>query len=230
MATLNYDYSFTPNTAAKATEVNSNFSAVKAFAEGISTGANIDASAITTTKINDNAVNAAKLANDAVTTSKILNANVTTDKLASNAVTFDKLVASAPRGVIARETRVTDTSSGTNVNCFTGITFTPVVGRLYRISFGGFLAVGTTDFSTYIEVVFVNSSNTTLQYISQGGLINSGAQYVTSLSDSYLIAPSTTTPITLNVRANRTNGTDTLYFNGSATKQNYLLVEDIGAA
>ena len=214
MATLNYDYSFTPNTAAKATEVNSNFSAVKAFAEGISTGANIDASAITTAKINDNAV----------TTAKILNANVTTDKLAPNAVTFDKLVASAPRGVIARETRVTDTSAGANVNCFTGISFTPVVGRLYRVSFSGFVVWNLTDFSSVAEVVFVNSSNTTLQYIQ-----NVGAS-VGSLADSYLIAPSTTTPITLNVRLNRVAGTDTYYFNGSATKQNYLLVEDIGAA
>ena len=214
MATLNYDYSFTPNTAAKATEVNSNFSAVKAFAEGISTGANIDASAITTAKINDNAV----------TTAKILNANVTTDKLAPNAVTFDKLVATAPRGVIARETRVTDTSAGANVNCFTGISFTPVVGRLYRVSFSGFVVWNLTDFSSVAEVVFVNSSNTTLQYIQ-----NVGAS-VGSLADSYLIAPSTTTPITLNVRLNRVAGTDTYYFNGSATKQNYLLVEDIGAA
>ena len=214
MATLNYDYSFTPNTAAKATEVNSNFSAVKAFAEGISTGANIDASAITTAKINDNAV----------TTAKILNANVTTDKLAPNAVTFDKLVATAPRGVIARETRVTDTSAGANVNCFTGISFTPVVGRLYRVSFSGFVIWNITDYTSLAEVVFVNSSNTTLQYIQ-----NVGAS-VGSLADSYLIAPSTTTPITLNVRLNRVAGTDTYYFNGSATKQNYLLVEDIGAA
>ncbi len=199
MATLNYDYSFTPNTAAKATEVNSNFSAVKAFAEGISTGANIDASAITTAKINDNAV----------TTAKILNANVTTDKLAPNAVTFDKLVASAPRGVIARETRVTDTSAGANVNCFTGITFTPVVGRLYRVSFSGFVIWNIVDYLAAAEVVFVDSSNTTLQYIHNVGL------QIGSFSDSYLIAPSTTTPITLNVRVNRiTSGTDTYYFNG----------------
>lgn len=218
MATLNYDYSFTPNTAAKATEVNSNFSAVKAFAEGISTGANIDASAITTAKINDNAV----------TTAKILNANVTTDKLAPNAVTFDKLVASAPRGVIARETRVTDTSAGANVNCFTGISFTPVVGRLYRVSFSGFIRWNFTDYTTTADIAFVDSSNNVIQYIQfspVAGDINFG-----SVADSFLIAPSTTTAITLNVRLIRLTGTDTFYFAGAANKQNYLLVEDIGAA
>jgi hypothetical protein len=221
MATLNYDYSFTPNTAAKATEVNSNFSAVKAFAEGISTGTNIDSSAITTVKINDNAVTVAKLANDAVTTSKIVNA----------AVTFDKLVAASPRGVIARETKTTDTASATTstpVNRFTGVTFTPVVGRLYRISFSGFLARNYTDFAVLAHVFFCDGSNTLVQTIFQE---TGAAPYINnSLSDSYIIAPSTTTAITINVRLSISGSTDTVYFMGSATKQNYLLVEDIGAA
>ena len=51
MATLNGLYSFTPSTAAKASEVNTNFNTVKSFVDAITTGANIDASAITEAKI-----------------------------------------------------------------------------------------------------------------------------------------------------------------------------------
>ena len=71
MATVNYDYSFTPNTAAKATEVNGNFNKIKQFAEGVSTGANLDAGAVTTAKIADAAVTTAKIANTSVTNSKV---------------------------------------------------------------------------------------------------------------------------------------------------------------
>lgn len=209
MATVNYDYSFTPNTAAKATEVNANFNKIKQFTEDISTGVNIDAGAIST----------AKIADAAVTTAKIANASVTVDKLA-NAV---------PRGVVAKATRVTNTSSGATVNCFdTAVSFTPVAGRLYKVSFSGFIASVFTDYTTAYYVAFVDSSNNVLQYIHDGTFA-SGVS-VNSIADSHLIAPSTTTAITLNVRVIRTAGTDTFYFNGAANKQNYLLVEDLGLA
>lgn len=219
MATVNYDYSFTPNTAAKATEVNGNFNKIKQFAEGISTGVNLDAGAVSSTNIVDGAISTAKLANDAVTTSKLLNANVT----------FDKLVAAVPRGVIARETRTSNTSTGSAINAFNGISFTPVVGRLYKISFSGFAAQNFNDYATTYDIAFVDSSNNILQYINVGGTFGTSV-FVNSIADSFIIAPSTTTTITLNVRLFRTGGTDTFYFNGAANKQNYLLVEDIGAA
>lgn len=208
MATVSYDYSFTPNTAAKATEVNGNFNKIKQFAEDISTGVNIDAGAISTTKIVD--------------------AAVTTAKIANNAVTVDKLANAVPRGVIAKETRTTNSSTGSAINCFTGISFTPVVGRLYRVSFGGFIVSTFTDYTTTYDIAFVDSSNNVLQYIHYGTI--SSGYFTQSLTDSYLIAPSTTTAITLNVRLIRTAGTDTFYFNGAANKQNYLLVEDLGLA
>lgn len=91
MATVNYDYSFTPNTAAKATEVNGNFNKIKEFAEGISTGTNLDANAVSTVKILNGAVNTDKLGADAVTEVKIANNAVTAAKIASNAVTNSKL-------------------------------------------------------------------------------------------------------------------------------------------
>lgn len=71
MATVNYDYSFTPNTAAKATEVNGNFNKIKEFAEGISTGVNLDAGVVSTAKILDGAVSTSKVANNAITNAKL---------------------------------------------------------------------------------------------------------------------------------------------------------------
>jgi phosphodiesterase/alkaline phosphatase D-like protein len=54
MATLVIPNTFTNGTPAVATEVNSNFNAVKTFAEGISSGTNIDDGAITFSKLDPN--------------------------------------------------------------------------------------------------------------------------------------------------------------------------------
>lgn len=51
MATLSVPYSFIDATAIVATEMNSNFAAVKTFAEGISAGTNIDTGAVDTSKL-----------------------------------------------------------------------------------------------------------------------------------------------------------------------------------
>lgn len=64
-------YSFTNGTVIEAGEVNSNFTAVKNFADGLGTGTNIDAGAITAAKIGTGAVETAKIADAAVTIAKI---------------------------------------------------------------------------------------------------------------------------------------------------------------
>jgi microcystin-dependent protein len=56
MATLSVPYSFNPNTPIVASEMNSNFAAVKAFVEALSTGTNIDSAAITTDKLATNTI------------------------------------------------------------------------------------------------------------------------------------------------------------------------------
>jgi microcystin-dependent protein len=56
MATLTVPYSFNPNTAIVASEMNSNFAAVKTFVEALAAGTNIDAAAITTDKLATNTV------------------------------------------------------------------------------------------------------------------------------------------------------------------------------
>jgi microcystin-dependent protein len=61
MATFSYTNLFTAGTPAVASQVNTNFNDVKTFAQGISTGTNIDASAISEAKIANNAVTYSKL-------------------------------------------------------------------------------------------------------------------------------------------------------------------------
>jgi hypothetical protein len=76
---LSIPYSFTNGTVAEAGEVNSNFTNVKTFVDGLATGANIDASAIITAKIANDAVTADKLADTAVTPGSYTTANITVD-------------------------------------------------------------------------------------------------------------------------------------------------------
>jgi hypothetical protein len=64
-------YSFTNGTIIEAAEMNSNFTAVKNFADGLAAGTNLDDGAIATSKIDANAVTSAKIADGAVTSSKL---------------------------------------------------------------------------------------------------------------------------------------------------------------
>lgn len=56
MATLTVPYSFNPNTAIVASEMNTNFGAIKTFVEALSAGTNIDSAAITTDKLATNTI------------------------------------------------------------------------------------------------------------------------------------------------------------------------------
>jgi hypothetical protein len=71
MATLSIPNTFVNGTAAIAAEVNSNFTAVKTFVEGLSTGSNLDTGSVTTAKIADLAVTTGKIAGNAVTFAKL---------------------------------------------------------------------------------------------------------------------------------------------------------------
>jgi hypothetical protein len=83
---LSVPYSFTTATVIEAGEMNSNFTAVKNFADGLATGANIDAGAVTAAKIATNAVETAKIADSAVTAQKIADGTITAGKLAAGIV------------------------------------------------------------------------------------------------------------------------------------------------
>ena len=76
---LTVPYSFTNGTTAEAGEVNSNFSAIKSFVDGLATGANIDSAAITSAKIASDAVTAEKLADTTVVAGSYTTADITVD-------------------------------------------------------------------------------------------------------------------------------------------------------
>ena len=71
MATLNIPNTFSNGTVIDAAQMNSNFTAVKTFAENLSAGTNFDSGAINTEDIANSAVTAVKIATGAVTSAKI---------------------------------------------------------------------------------------------------------------------------------------------------------------
>lgn len=81
-------YSFTNGTVIESSEMNSNFTAVKNFADGLATGTNIDSSAITAAKIATNAVETAKIADGAVTAQKIADTVSQNDQFVLGAQVF----------------------------------------------------------------------------------------------------------------------------------------------
>jgi hypothetical protein len=64
-------HSFTSGAIAEASEMNANFNAVKAYVDDISTGTNIDSSAISNVKLATNAVSTTKIADGSVTYLKL---------------------------------------------------------------------------------------------------------------------------------------------------------------
>jgi hypothetical protein len=63
MATISGLNTFTAGTPAQASEVNTNFGIVKSFAEGLSTGANLDAGSVSQDKLGAQSVNSDKIQN-----------------------------------------------------------------------------------------------------------------------------------------------------------------------
>jgi microcystin-dependent protein len=91
MATLTVPYSFAPATNIVASEMNSNFAAVKTFVEGLSAGTNLDSGSVTSAKILDSSIITSKINDLAVTTGKINDLAVASTKIADGAITTAKI-------------------------------------------------------------------------------------------------------------------------------------------
>ena len=100
MATISGLNTFTAGTPAQASEVNTNFGLVKSFAEGVSTGVNIDAGAVSN----------AKLAVGAVTSDKILDGTIVdADINATAAIALAKLATGAlPTAITVASANIVD--------------------------------------------------------------------------------------------------------------------------
>jgi hypothetical protein len=69
-------HSFTSGTIAEASEMNANMTAIQLYVDGISTGTNIDSSAISNAKLAANAVTASKITDGTVSYVKLDSAEV----------------------------------------------------------------------------------------------------------------------------------------------------------
>lgn len=202
MASLNFSYSLQNNQVADATQVMANFTNVKTFVE--SSSVQVDGSVQAGT---------AAIANGAITDSKLSPS------------------LSLPRGRVAHEISSANSSAINSgaINRFTGVTFTPVVGRAYMISTSIFTQINYVDFTTEsVNVAIVGGSNNLIQY-----LVPPPAGFFTSIqsyTDSFLFIPTTNAPVAFNVRLTIASGNPWCLFIGGAGYQNYILVEDIGLA
>lgn len=68
---ISIPHSFTSGTIAEASEMNANFNEFKLYVDALSTGVNIDSSAITAAKIDSNAITTTKIADGVVTYAKL---------------------------------------------------------------------------------------------------------------------------------------------------------------
>jgi hypothetical protein len=165
MATLTIPNSYAPGEVIEAGEMNANFTAVKNFAEGLSTGANFDAGAINTEDIAASAITEAKIATAAVTTSKIASSvTLTTPNI--GAATGTSLVATG---------QVTDS---TTINTQTG-NYTLVIGDA-----GKFITVSAAGSSTVTiplnsSVGFSLGTKIVIARIGAGAVAIAGAVGVT---------------------------------------------------
>ena len=129
MAQLTIPHTFTTGETISAIEQNENFTAVKAFAEGLSAGGNFDAGAINTEDI----------ANSAITEAKIASASVTTSKIASSVTLTTPNIGAATGTSLVATGQVTDSTS---INSQTG-NYTLVLADA-----GKFITVNSASTST----------------------------------------------------------------------------------
>ena len=219
MATFSYTNLFSAGTPAVATQVNTNFNDVRTFAQGISTGTNIDGSAISE----------AKIATGAVSETKLATGSVTYSKLASSATQFLAPVGSitmytgttAPAGWLLCD-GVTSTAGYTTLASMVGATTPNLQGRfpigdnatLTLKGTGGSLTITQANLPSHTHT-FAATLGHTVNEAAHSHIINS-----TDISHQHYNAAEGTTATahthndtgnagSINTGAGQTTGTDT---------------------
>jgi len=232
---LTIPHTFTNGFPAIASEVNTNFAAVKAFVDGIQTGTNIDTGAIVDSKLAPIGT-AGKVLNSATTAtnSNVINTIVSRDasgNFSAGTITATNVSASnLPRGVVAYGKT---TTGGNSLNVLGGGTlglstttsaFVPVAGRLYRITYSIAQFAQPIDADLVLFTLY-NSAGTT---ITRSLVFEDTANQV-SHSNSIIVTSSQlgTSSTVLGLQASVDRSISVAYSNDYPTM---IVVEDIGPA
>ena len=165
MATLTIPNSYVAGEVIEAAEMNANFTAVKNFAEGLSTGANFDAGAINTEDI----------AAAAITNTKIAAGAVGSSNLASSLSLVTPNIGTATGTALTCSGTVVDhPSTNTRVTAYT----------LALTDDGNIIEVNSTSsvtitIPTFASVAFVAGSKITIIRINTGAVVIAGDTGVT---------------------------------------------------
>lgn len=259
MATQNIPYTFSNNTNANATEVNSNFQAIKTFNE--SQVVHVDGAVQATTN---------SYANLSVTGGKIADATITSGKFASGIQPVilvasvgalptgtDGMVAyvnsnnadeglytfngtawrkgsgwNSPWGLIARSTDVTSNSAvatTSQVTLFTTLSFSNLANRLYLVSGSIYVKLVDANVDSILFANLTNGGNTVQNMIGAGGWAALTPGNTIRIGINYLLAPTAAGTQTFNVNIGRFSGTGSIQNIAAADNPSQLFVTDIGA-
>lgn len=172
---LTIPHSFTAATIAEASEVNSNFSAVKLFVDALQDGTGLDSGSITEAKISTSAISESKIAGLAVTEGKIAENAVTQSKIADRAVGSAELkeISLNPQTVPYTAT-VTDAQKIVTMNSGSALTFNIPTDATAAFQIGDQINILQLGLG---QVTIAAVTPGTTSVVSQGGKLKTNGQY-----------------------------------------------------
>ena len=183
MATVSGLYTFTNGTTADATQVTSNFNALKSFVE--TNVVQVDG----TTSVADGSITTAKIADSSITSAKIIDGSITDADINSSAgITLTKLGSgSLPSGITVNSSNIVDgsiTAADTNFGgAWTGFTPTATTTTV-SASDSRYLVIGKT---AHVSIMLTTTGTTTSQFITLGSLPAAIAPRTWSGFQDYLV-------------------------------------------
>jgi len=172
---LTIPHSFANDSIAEASEVNSNFQYVKLFVDALQTGAGLDSSAVTETKLATSSVTEAKIAGLAVTEAKIADNAVSQSKIADRAVGSAELKEISLNPQIASYTPVlADAQKLVTMNSSSALNFTIPTDASVAFQIGDQINILQLGLGQ-VTISAVTPGTTTVS--SQGGKLKTNGQY-----------------------------------------------------
>lgn len=221
MPTLTIPNTFSNGTAADATAVNANFSAVSTL---------LNSTLLDSTNIQASGIASSNIASNAVTTAKIADANVTSAKLASSVQTL-------VNGIVVRYTDTSGAAIGTSDAVFKYQTSVIDTNTAYSTSTGLFTAPSAGKYRVTAKLVTAAVSLTTSQglnmYIYKNGSKYSeiGQVFGNGTSTNYRLTGSDIVSCAANdtIGIYAISSSATTASNTGANQANYITIELIGS-